>query len=73
VPVTLLHHTNLKLDGKNPVLMRSYGAYGIPTDADLRIENFPLLERGWVIALPHVRYGTFGIEREANAYITRKC
>ncbi|CAM0135016.1 hypothetical protein VKS41_000409 [Umbelopsis sp. WA50703] len=58
VPVTLLHHTNLKLDGKNPVLMRSYGAYGIPTDADLRIENFPLLERGWVIALPHVRGGS---------------
>ncbi|KAJ2962969.1 hypothetical protein NQZ79_g1909 [Umbelopsis isabellina] len=58
VPVTLLHQANLRLDRKNPVLMRSYGAYGIPTDADFRIENFPLLERGWVIALPHVRGGS---------------
>jgi oligopeptidase B len=55
VPVTLLHKKDLKLNGKNPVLMRSYGAYGITTDPEFRIENFSLLERGWVIALPHVR------------------
>ncbi|KAG2189449.1 hypothetical protein INT44_004591 [Umbelopsis vinacea] len=58
VPVTLLHQKDLKLNGKNPVLMRSYGAYGITTDPDFRIENFSLLERGWVIALPHVRGGS---------------
>ncbi|KAI8976952.1 prolyl oligopeptidase family-domain-containing protein, partial [Pilobolus umbonatus] len=43
----------------NPVLMRSYGAYGISTDIDFRIEQFPLLERGWVIALAHVRIKDF--------------
>ncbi|OZJ02303.1 hypothetical protein BZG36_05197, partial [Bifiguratus adelaidae] len=42
----------------NPVLMRSYGAYGVPTEVDFRVENFPLLERGWIIALPHVRGGS---------------
>lgn len=36
--------------------MRSYGAYGTSTDIDFRVENFPLIERGWVIALAHVRY-----------------
>ena len=45
----------MQLHGKNPVLMRSYGAYGVSTDPDFRIEHFPLLERGWVIALAHVR------------------
>ncbi|KAI9279931.1 prolyl oligopeptidase family-domain-containing protein [Umbelopsis sp. AD052] len=59
VPVTLLHQKHLKLNGKNPVLMRSYGAYGITTDPDFRIENFSLLERGWVIALPHVSFKDF--------------
>ncbi|KAI8340301.1 prolyl oligopeptidase family-domain-containing protein [Chlamydoabsidia padenii] len=44
---------------KNPVLMRSYGAYGVTTDPEFRIEHFPLLERGWVIALAHVRFKDF--------------
>lgn len=48
--------------------MRSYGAYGIPTDADFRIENFPLLERGWVIALPHVRYDCSSMSLRFKAY-----
>ncbi|KAI8381259.1 prolyl oligopeptidase family-domain-containing protein [Radiomyces spectabilis] len=43
----------------NPVLMRSYGAYGVATDPDFRIEHFPLLERGWVIALAHVSFRDF--------------
>ncbi|KAK3848525.1 MAG: prolyl oligopeptidase family-domain-containing protein, partial [Linnemannia gamsii] len=53
IPVTLLHRKNLQLNGRNPTLMRSYGAYGVPTDIDFRVEHFPLLERGWIIALAH--------------------
>ncbi|KAI8337785.1 prolyl oligopeptidase family-domain-containing protein [Blakeslea trispora] len=49
----------IELNGKNPVLMRSYGAYGTCTDIDFRVEQFPLLERGWVIALPHVSFKDF--------------
>ncbi|OAQ29467.1 hypothetical protein K457DRAFT_75025, partial [Linnemannia elongata AG-77] len=44
---------NMQLNGRNPTLMRSYGAYGVPTDIDFRVEHFPLLERGWIIALAH--------------------
>ncbi|KAF9942190.1 hypothetical protein BGZ65_008276 [Modicella reniformis] len=58
IPVTLLHRKNLQLNGRNPTLMRSYGAYGVPTDIDFRVEHFPLLERGWIIALAHVRGGS---------------
>ncbi|RCH77568.1 hypothetical protein CU098_004997, partial [Rhizopus stolonifer] len=58
IPVTLLHKKNLELNGRNPVLMRSYGAYGTCTDIEFRVEQFPLLERGWVIALAHVRGGS---------------
>ncbi|SAM00587.1 hypothetical protein [Absidia glauca] len=58
IPVTLIHQKNLQMNGRNPVLMRSYGAYGITTDPEFRLEHFPLLERGWVIALAHVRGGS---------------
>ncbi|PHZ09537.1 uncharacterized protein RHIMIDRAFT_246132 [Rhizopus microsporus ATCC 52813] len=54
IPVTLIKRKDIELNGRNPVLMRSYGAYGTSTDIDFRIEHFPLLERGWVIALAHV-------------------
>ncbi|ORX61634.1 hypothetical protein DM01DRAFT_1126440 [Hesseltinella vesiculosa] len=57
IPVTLIHPKNLSRTGRNPILMRSYGAYGNNTDPDFRIEHFPLLERGWTIALAHVRGG----------------
>ncbi|KAI9491882.1 prolyl oligopeptidase [Zychaea mexicana] len=57
VRVQPVHH--MQLHGRNPVLMRSYGAYGVSTDPDFRIEHFPLLERGWVIALAHVRFKDF--------------
>lgn len=55
IPVTLLHHKSMQLNGRNPTLMRAYGAYGVSTDIDFRVEHFPLLERGWIIALAHVR------------------
>lgn len=58
IPVTLLHQKNIRLNGRNPTLIRAYGAYGVPTDIDFRVEHFPLLERGWIIALAHVRGGS---------------
>ncbi|KAF9973459.1 hypothetical protein BGZ73_003291 [Actinomortierella ambigua] len=58
IPVTLLHKKNMQLNGRNPTLMRAYGAYGVSTEIDFRVEHFPLLERGWIIALAHVRGGS---------------
>ncbi|CAG8682442.1 12057_t:CDS:10, partial [Funneliformis mosseae] len=58
IPITLLHKRSLVLDNKNPMLIRSYGAYGVSTVPDFQLEHFSLLERGWVIALAHVRGGS---------------
>ncbi|CAI2177748.1 12490_t:CDS:10 [Funneliformis geosporum] len=58
IPITLLHKRSLVLDNKNPVLIRCYGAYGVSTVPDFQLEHFSLLERGWVIALAHVRGGS---------------
>lgn len=57
VPLTLIHHRDLKLNGQNPTLMLGYGAYGTNLEADFEVDHLSLLERGWVIALAHVRGG----------------
>ncbi|RIA82902.1 prolyl oligopeptidase [Glomus cerebriforme] len=58
IPITLLHKKSLDLDNKNPLLIRSYGAYGVSIEPDFQLEHLPLLERGWIIALAHVRGGS---------------
>ena len=35
--------------------MQVYGAYGVNLDAQFEPHNVPLLDRGWVLAFPHVR------------------
>lgn len=57
VPITLIHRRGLELNGKNPTYLYSYGAYGISTDADFSSSRLPLLERGFVYALAHIRGG----------------
>ncbi|GET60231.1 oligopeptidase B [Rhizophagus irregularis DAOM 181602=DAOM 197198] len=58
IPITLLHKKSLTLDNKNPLLIRSYGTYGVSIEPDFQLEHFSLLERGWIIALAHVRGGS---------------
>jgi oligopeptidase B len=57
VPLTLIHRQDLPLNGTNPTLLVAYGAYGHNLEADFTLEHLSLLERGWVIALAHVRGG----------------
>ncbi|KAL0584183.1 hypothetical protein ABG067_005957 [Albugo candida] len=57
IPMTILHHRDLVLNGKNPTLLVGYGAYGTNIEADFELEHLSLLTRGWVIALAHTRGG----------------
>ncbi|ETW09491.1 hypothetical protein H310_00061 [Aphanomyces invadans] len=57
VPMTLVHHKDLVLDGCNPTLLVGYGAYGINLETGFDMESLSLLERGWVLAYAHVRGG----------------
>ncbi|KAJ1945538.1 hypothetical protein GGF37_001650 [Kickxella alabastrina] len=58
VPMTLIHHESALLSQKSsPALIRVYGAYGVPLEPEFRLEDIPLLRRGWTIALAHVRGG----------------
>ncbi|KAI9095967.1 prolyl oligopeptidase [Phlyctochytrium arcticum] len=58
VPITLIYKKGLKRDGTNPVQIQAYGAYGVSLKPHFRMELLPLLSRGFVIALAHVRGGS---------------
>lgn len=60
VPITLLHHNNVKPDIKNPppLFVTAYGAYGHFYDIFYDKEILSLVDRGFVYAIIHVRGGT---------------
>ncbi|WIA09240.1 hypothetical protein OEZ85_008648 [Tetradesmus obliquus] len=50
-------------DGSAPLLVEVYGAYGQVLEADFRAHRLALLQRGWAVALAHVRGGGEGGRR----------
>ena len=45
--------------GPRPVLLYVYGAYGVREDLQFKAWRMSLLERGWVVAVAHVRGGGY--------------
>ncbi|HEX2249423.1 MAG TPA: prolyl oligopeptidase family serine peptidase, partial [Gemmatimonadales bacterium] len=57
VPVSLVYRTPLQRDGTRPLLLTGYGAYGLSYDPAFSSNALSLLDRGFVIAIAHVRGG----------------
>lgn len=57
VPLSIVHRRDLKLDGKAPLSLTGYGAYGYPAKPALAAARLTLLEDGGVYAVCHVRGG----------------
>ena len=57
VPISIVYKKGIKLNGKNPLLLYGYGAYGISTDPYFSVSRLSLLDRGFVYAIAHVRGG----------------
>ncbi|KAJ2161577.1 hypothetical protein GGF46_001347 [Coemansia sp. RSA 552] len=53
VPMTLIHHKAVSLSRAPPTLIRVYGAYGESLEPEFRLEDIPLLLRGWAVVLAH--------------------
>jgi oligopeptidase B len=58
IPISLVHHKDLALDGRNPALLYGYGAYGASLDPYFDANRISLLDRGFVWALAHIRGGS---------------
>jgi oligopeptidase B len=57
VPISLLYRRDIAAD-QAPLLLYGYGAYGISIPASFSTNRFSLVDRGFVMAIAHVRGGT---------------
>jgi prolyl oligopeptidase len=57
VPLTILYKRGLELNGRNPVLLRGYGAYGISQRPSHSVIRLAWLEQGGIYAVAKVRGG----------------
>ncbi len=58
VPITLLTRRGRRADGRGPLLVYGYGAYGIAAEALFSVPALTLADRGWAYAIAHVRGGS---------------
>jgi oligopeptidase B len=57
VPVSLVMRKGTHLDGTAPLYQYGYGSYGFSTDPTFRSNWVSLLDRGFVVAIAHIRGG----------------
>ncbi len=57
IPISLVYRRDTALDGRAPLLLYGYGAYGLSLDPYFSAGRLSLLDRGFVYAIAHVRGG----------------
>lgn len=57
VPISLIYRRDLQRDGHNPTLLIGYGSYGMSYDPEFDTKRFSLIDRGFVVAIAHIRGG----------------
>ena len=58
VPISLVYRKGVARDGLAPILLYSYGSYGLSSDPTFNATRLVLLDRGVVFALAHIRGGS---------------
>jgi oligopeptidase B len=58
IPISLLYRRGLKIDGNAPCLLYGYGAYGMSMPASFSTNRLSLVDRGFIVAIAHIRGGT---------------
>lgn len=60
VPISIVYKKDKFLkNGKNPLYLYGYGAYGITTELEFSTFIIPLLNKGFIFAIAHVRGDSF--------------
>lgn len=58
IPISIVYKKNVARNGKNPLFLTGYGSYGYPYPVTFSSNLLPLLDRGIVYAIAHIRGGT---------------
>ncbi len=57
IPVTIAYRKGVTRDGTAPLYQYGYGSYGLSSDPEFRSNWVSLMDRGFVVAIAHVRGG----------------
>jgi oligopeptidase B len=57
VPLSIVYRKGVQLNGKAPLFLYGYGAYGLGEEARFDSDLISLLDRGFIYAIAHVRGG----------------
>ena len=57
IPISLVFRNGTKRDGTAPLLLYGYGSYGVSVPPTFASSRLPLLDRGVVYAIAHIRGG----------------
>ncbi|MFX1517207.1 MAG: S9 family peptidase [Promethearchaeota archaeon] len=55
--ISLVYRKGVTKDGKNPLLLSGYGAYGVSNDPGFSSRLMSLIDRGMIYAIAHIRGG----------------
>ena len=57
IPISIVYRKDVKMDGSAPLLLYGYGSYGASVSPTFASNRLPLLDRGVVYAIAHIRGG----------------
>ncbi|BAZ12976.1 oligopeptidase B [Calothrix sp. NIES-4071] len=74
IPISIVYKKGIAKNGQNPLFLTGYGSYGYPYPATFASNRLPLLERGFVFAIAHIRGGgEFGRKwYESGKFLNKK-
>ena len=59
IPISIVYKKGFNKNGKAPLLLYAYGAYGVTIDPYFSPTRLSLLDRGFAFAIAHIRGGQF--------------
>ena len=74
IPVSIVYRKDLYTEnGTNPLYLYGYGSYGMTINPNFDYQLLPLLDRGYVYAIAHIRGGSFlGYDWYENGRMDKK-
>lgn len=57
VPLTIVYRKDTVLDGTAPLFLYAYGSYGATVDPAFNLRWLPMLDRGFICVIAHIRGG----------------